>query len=143
MINFRSHHILCAFNFLGLGYSPEFIYNFWNVKKNLREETKIKIINCLDDICFSCPNADGKKCKNENTVQVLDQKHSLAFNVKIGDIITWQEATNRIKTLISKKLFDEICFSCKWKKFKVCENNLSDTVWKVENKHGKIKEKEV
>lgn len=139
-VDLRPHHLLCTFNFLGSGYSNKFISNFWNVKKKLEKNTKIRIVSHLDDICKACPNTKGNKCKKEKLIQTLDQEHFLALDLK-KRIMTWGDAVYKINSIVTKKVFDNICSSCKWKDYKICEKNLANKVWKAnpfEEKLGKF-----
>lgn len=129
-IKFRPHNFLCALGFIGEGYSPEFIANFTAIMAILTsaggDETKITIVNEADSICAPCPHRRGKSCASQELITQLDQDYGKTLNMNSGDVISWGEAKQRIKTHVSLDKFHSICASCEWKKLGVCEKALRE-----------------
>ncbi len=129
---FRPHHFLCAICFQGKGYSSAFINNFQNIMKVLQssegDPTKIKVVGGVDDICKACPERENAACTKQNKVMCFDNLHGEAFDIKIGMILTWQEAKTKISNCITQKKFHKICESCAWKKLGICESVIKQIV---------------
>lgn len=86
------------------------------------DNTKINIVTHTDSICEPCPNRTGKTCTSEEKISVLDAAHAQALEIKAGDSITWGEAKKRIAEKISLDTFHQICATCNWKQFGICED---------------------
>lgn len=129
---FRPHHFLCTLGFQGKGYSQNFIQNFQTLKDQLNtpegEETLLQITLIRDAICDACPNVRGPSCTTLAKIQVLDQAHLSILGLKEGDVLTWKEAKERIKSRISIEIFHTICAPCTWKNLGICEKSLKDLI---------------
>ncbi|MBX3709185.1 MAG: DUF1284 domain-containing protein [Gammaproteobacteria bacterium] len=127
--NFRPHHFLCALCFQGRGYSSAFIANFTSIMETLNliegNHTVIHIVSHTDSICDPCPNRMRNTCTTEEKITVLDRSHATALDIKAGESMTWGEAKNRIAEKISLEKFHQICATCNWKKYGICENALT------------------
>jgi hypothetical protein len=57
MITLRPHHLLCIRNFIGKGYSKDFVDNMKSLINTLEENPNQKVLikSGLDDICKKCP----------------------------------------------------------------------------------------
>lgn len=132
MINFRPHHFLCALCFQGRGYSPVFIQNFQTILNQLQEhaDLTITVTAKTDSICAPCPHNLGLSCQTEEKIQILDQAHANALAIKTGDQFTWQQAKQRIQEKISLSQFHEICHTCAWKEYGICEGVLKNFLQK-------------
>jgi|SRR5579885_732909 hypothetical protein len=128
-IYFRPHHFLCALCFQGRGYSPAFVANFQLIMDQLNsihgDETLITISGHTDSICDPCPNRLGRKCSTEEKVTGLDNAHAAALEIKPGTSITWGEAKKRIAEKITLAKFNQICATCSWKEYGICEGVLT------------------
>lgn len=127
-IHFRPHHFLCALCFRGKGYSPAFIDNFASIMATLSayENTKITITLNSDNICHPCPHRRDMLCQSQEKIAVLDQAHAQALDLKEHQTITWEEAKQLIKEKMTLNRFHQICSSCQWKRYGICENVLSE-----------------
>jgi uncharacterized protein len=121
-LKLRPHHLLCAANFVGEGYSSEFIENFKNVLQRLNAGEMIEINNGTDAICAACPNKQNDQCQNQIKVELLDKKHSNLLGVSEGDKVTWQEAQQLIKNKITTANLQQLCAGCEW--VIICQNKM-------------------
>lgn len=112
--------MFCIYNFVGKGYTDEFVINFQNIVNYLNDNKQFQIIDSLDSICFACPKHDGKVCEQQSKVKKLDQKVAELLNIKIGTILNWKQAQQLIKNKINSENFNEICSDCEW--FTICKN---------------------
>lgn len=129
-IHFRAHHFLCALCFQGKGYSPGFIKNFQAIMHRLKskegDDQPIQIVDRTDDICSPCPNRRHEICVDEEKIGVLDRAHANALQLKTNEILTWGEAKKRIADHLTLDVFHDICATCGWKPYGICENVLKD-----------------
>lgn len=137
-IQFRPHHFLCTFCFQGNGYSSKFIKNYKKIVARLNEEcgdqTPIEVVSLRDSICAPCPHRKGDVCADELNTKLLDDAHTAALNVQPGDVLNWGEAKKRILEKVTAQKFHEMCATCSWKSFGICETVLknSSLVWEPE-----------
>lgn len=128
-ITFRPHHFLCALCFQGKGYSPLFIANFQTIMDKLNspggDATVIQVTTHTDSICAPCPNRIGRHCATEEKIAVLDHAHTDALQLKTETILTWGEAKQRIKEKMTLESFHQICATCSWKQYGICESVLT------------------
>ncbi|MFQ9514758.1 MAG: DUF1284 domain-containing protein [Eubacterium sp.] len=112
----RPHHMLCLQFFEGKGYSDEFVENMMRVKQKLEQENPtVEIIEKPDDICESCPNNAGGKCKNEDSVKLHDQRVYEQVNRQIGNRADWKDITDAVRTnIIDAGKVKQVCLECKW-----------------------------
>lgn len=123
-IKIRPHHLVCSLCFNGTGYSQKFIENFANIIQRFTT-TQIEIVDELDEICAACPNHNQKKCDDFAKVIPLDNAYSKLFNLKKGDILSWQQAKNIIRHQLKLANFHQICAKCQWKDMGICETALA------------------
>lgn len=112
----RPHHMLCLQFFEGKGYSEEFVENMMRVKQRLEQENPmVNIVEGIDDICVNCPNCNGKKCKDEESVQEHDLRVYAQVREEIGNCASWKEISNVIqKNIIGPEKVREVCVRCQW-----------------------------
>lgn len=129
-LKYRPHHFLCTIGFQGKGYSPSFVENFQAIADHLRgpagEETPIEVVRETDSICHPCPNRTGTTCTSEAKIRALDQAHQHMLGLKVGEILTWAEAQERIVERVDDEGFDRACAPCAWKALGVCESALRE-----------------
>lgn len=127
-IFFRPHHFLCTLGFQGMGYSPGFVQNYWQIVKALHEneELSIQVVHTVDSICSPCPHNGKEVCQMEEKIQGLDLRHSQVLGISFGDHLTWQEAKMRLKEKMTIEAFHEACQGCQWKALGVCEIALRE-----------------
>lgn len=128
LIQFKPHHFLCSLAYQGMGYSLTFTKNYDRIIKDIRnnENTLIRVTFELDDICKKCPHEDGvsKKCKSQPLIEKLDNAHASILNFYDGELLSFKEAKERIRTSMSLEQFHQACGACEWKKLGVCEQAL-------------------
>lgn len=128
MIKYRPHHFLCTIGFQGRGYSPEFVDGFQKIADQLKSPdgdlTEIQIVDETDSICEPCPNRRGALCTTQEKITRLDRQHAQVLEWKIGEILTWRESKERIKSKLTLDQFHKICNGCEWKALGVCEEAL-------------------
>lgn len=115
MLNIRAHHLLCTKNFVGQGYSDDFSKNMTRLIKELEENSEVKLVADLDDICGPCPENLGHKCKNDDLVKSYDKRVLDFLNLTQDEIYSWED----IKKLACDIIFlknrrEEICRECQW-----------------------------
>lgn len=118
---------MCTLGFRGMGYSPDFVENFKEIKSQITEspETVIQIQSRTDHICTPCPHNVGHgKCTKQKKIESLDERHMKALELHDGITLTWSEALKRIKTHMTIEKFHESCEGCEWKSYGVCEEEL-------------------
>jgi hypothetical protein len=125
MLTFRPHHFLCTLCFQGKGYSPEFIANYKDIVKNLNNETVIKITQGTDSICAPCPHKRELKCASQEKIEFLDKQHQEVLELKPNETLTWKEAKEKIKNKLTLEKFHQICDTCSWKSYGICEQVLT------------------
>ncbi len=129
-INFRPHHFLCALCFQGRGYSSAFVAHFAAIMSLLHspegDNTHIHIVDHTDSICDPCPHRIGNACQTEEKIAVLDQAHANALDIKVNTTMTWGEAKNKIAQHLTLDKFHQMCATCSWKKWGICESRLKE-----------------
>ncbi|MBV9576476.1 MAG: DUF1284 domain-containing protein [Gammaproteobacteria bacterium] len=125
-IYFRPHHFLCTLCFQGKGYSQAFITHFYAVIAALNEEeANITVTKKTDTICTPCPHRREDLCHTEKEINVLDNAHAVALGILPSQQLSWKEAKNLIKEKITLEKFHQICATCGWKKYGMCEKVLT------------------
>ena len=125
-INFRPHHFLCTLCFQGKGYSPDFIRNYKDIVKNLADESLIQVTEHTDSICAPCPHKRELKCASQEKIAALDKNHAEVLELESEEVLTWQEAKQRIKQHMTLEKFHKICAPCSWKEYGICEKILTE-----------------
>lgn len=122
MITLRPHHLLCIRNFIGKGYSKDFVDNMKSLINTLEENPNQKVLikSGFDDICKKCPENNLGKCNSEDKVNILDKKVIECVNIQSGDIFSWEELMLKTDKAISREYFEKICSNCSW--FNTCKN---------------------
>ena len=115
MLKIRAHHLLCTENFVGEGYSDDFSKNMTRVLKELKENTKVKLLADLDDICGPCPENLGHRCESDDLVKSYDRKVLEVLNLSKDEIYSWKDIKKLACDIIfSKNRREEICGECQW-----------------------------
>jgi hypothetical protein len=129
-LKYRPHHFLCTLGFQGKGYSPSFVENFQAIVDRLRgpdgDETPIEVVGRTDSICQPCPNRTGATCTSEPKIQALDGAHQRMLELRIGEVLTWGEAQQRIAERVDVESFHRACAPCAWRSLGVCEAALRE-----------------
>ena len=124
MIVLRPHHLLCIRNFIGEGYSNDFVENMKSLIITLEEtpNQKVLIKSELDDICLKCPENKLEKCNSEDKVVALDKNVLECLSINDGEIHIWSEIKLKANQKITKEQFKNICSDCKW--YYICSNKF-------------------
>lgn len=117
MINIRAHHLLCMKYFKKKGYSKEFVLNFCEVMKVLKDNPVVRIIDNPGIICSACPYNDNGKCikkgpNYENEVRKDDSQIMKYLGIRPYQKIKISEARNLVDHNLEK--LREICKECEW-----------------------------
>jgi len=128
-VRFRPHHFLCALGFRGKGYSDGFTANMHRiVVEGLRapegEGTVIEITRNTDDICAPCPKRIGLRCRNQEQIETLDQRHLRALQLEYGQKLSWGEALDIIRSRVAPDGLQIICSGCQWLELGLCKEAL-------------------
>lgn len=118
---------MCHIAFKGEGYSSHFVKNFGKIVDFLKENenTLIKVVTDLDDICKACPNQTPlNSCNTQEKIEKLDNAYIDALDLKSGDIFTAKEVKTRLKDKMTLDIFHKACEECEWKKYGMCEEAL-------------------
>ena len=122
-IYLRPHHIMCINNFIGKGYSDEFVDNMRNVIALLENGAEIIFKKSCDNLCEKCPNRICNICESENKIIALDCNTISKLSLKYHNSYSFPELnkkyTNTIKT---EKDIEEVCGDCCW--IDICKNNI-------------------
>ncbi|MBB5183570.1 DUF1284 domain-containing protein [Catenisphaera adipataccumulans] len=100
VIRLRYHHGLCLKNFIGEGYSEEFVDHFNEVLEQL-PEAEIEWIEDCDTICASCPRRVGDHCSS-----VIPDKIDKKVRKYLKQGYSWNT--------MNQTLFSKICKGCEW-----------------------------
>lgn len=122
LIELRPHHLLCIKNFIGEGYSTEFVENMYSVIRILEgnPDEMIRIKVDLDDICSKCPENKNNFCSSEEKVSMLDKKAMENLDIHHGDEISWSDIKAKVSKVITPEKFEQICSNCSW--YYICGN---------------------
>ncbi len=127
MLRFRPHHFMCTMSFKGLGYSPEFVENYWQVVEQVHADmdAPIMVTYTDDNICSKCPHLlSSGLCESQHKIEQIDQQHGEVLGLKQGKVLSWNEALIRIKQNMSLANFHRVCAKCQWKSLGICEAAL-------------------
>jgi len=116
----RAHHLFCIRAFKGLGYSPEFVTNMYQVIDVLKKSKKIEISSELDCICSLCPNNVDNKCLSEEKVVQIDRDVLHFLQLQPDILYTIGDVQHTITQMLTAEDFDRICTTCVWKQMKIC-----------------------
>ncbi|HHP50511.1 MAG TPA: DUF1284 domain-containing protein [Moorella mulderi] len=115
MIDFyqvRAHHLLCARQFRGHGYSPGFVRR---VKRTLRlwqsRDKPIVLISHHDPWCWACPLKDTPDCRWAFHRDAL----TLDFlGLPPGSRLPWSQAQYLVEARLDREKILAICSGCPW-----------------------------
>lgn len=127
MLLLRPHHINCIFFYKGLGYSEEFIAGMNHTLDLLKKNphSKIKLAIKCDTLCSNCPNKQNNDaCTTLKTVEELDYKTLLLYNLNEDEEYMFSEIINSIYRNYDITKFHSICCNCNWYKHGTCNENI-------------------
>lgn len=122
-LSIRPHHILCINNFIGKGYSDDFVNNMTSITNNLKDDSIISFKKDCDTVCSHCPERRQNICKDEEHIQMLDNNTICKLNIDINKEYLWKELKDRYTQFVKQNdCLDKICFECKWND--ICNENI-------------------
>lgn len=117
IIELRPHHGMCIGQFIGKGYSDEFVRNMKHIINRLNHEKDIRIrLVCRTDcLCSSCPHNVNSICNSGQKVLNYDKTCLHICGLSENDEITWNEFKNKVnETIIKQDKLSEVCINCSW-----------------------------
>lgn len=126
MIQFRPHHFICTLGFQGKGYSNFFIKNYEKIIAQLNEDpgTLIQVVCKTDSICQACPRREDALCEHQDSIERIDDGYQQILGLQENQVLSWDQAKEKVKDLVTLDQFHFICQKCEWKRFGVCEGAL-------------------
>lgn len=120
----RPHHLLCIKAYEGKGYDKTFVENM-NKKIELlkKENIKVNIEICLDDLCSACPYNKGEKCETDEKVRRIDEKVLKNFNLECKQYL-YKDLSKKIENKMTKEVLKDICNECEWYEYGICQKHL-------------------
>ena len=102
------------------GYSKEFVLNFCEVMKALKDNPVVRVTNNADIICSACPHNNNGKCIRkgsnfEDEIKKDDNKVMKDLGIKPNTKMEIIEARNLVDQKLEK--LREICKDCEWLKY--------------------------
>ncbi|NLP34296.1 MAG: DUF1284 domain-containing protein [Clostridiales bacterium] len=124
MIELRPHHGMCIGQFVGKGYSKDFVDNMKYIIGKLESDNPyIKLVCHTDAICVRCPhNIDGI-CHSGQKVLYFDETCLRLCGLHEDEIIRWFDFKNIVKEMVLEKdILKEVCINCSW--IELCIKNI-------------------
>ncbi len=117
MINLRPHHGMCIGQFMGKGYSEEFVANMYKVIEELdsKPDEGIRLVCSVDVICSSCPHNEEGNCRSGQKVAEYDSMALKLCGLSDNDIVTWREFKKLVKVhILEQEKLNQVCHNCSW-----------------------------
>ena len=125
MLILRAHHLLCIQGYKGNGYSLSFTDNMDKVVNELKEDTCVRVITKMDDICVACPhNLKNGFCESQEKVISFDYKVLAQLKLIEGKTYLYKDILNNIKENLTFEMVLKICGSCDWFRYGYCFSEL-------------------
>ena len=119
ILNLRPHHLLCTRAFKGKGYSPAFVENMQCVINRLKTGCDITLIEGVDDICASCPERIGNRCRSETKVTAFDTA-ALSLLQLERKTYSYTKIDRILIAQLTEPAYHCICRGCEWKETGIC-----------------------
>ncbi|MEW6727507.1 MAG: DUF1284 domain-containing protein, partial [Bacillota bacterium] len=116
----RAHHLLCAGEFRGLGYTPVFVANFARVLAGLagRPAARVRLTDGTDVICAACPWLVEGSCVRdgggEAAVSRLDGLVLARLGLEPGATLTWARLRGLADERADRAWRMKVCRECSW-----------------------------
>lgn len=110
MIHLRAHHLFCIQNFVGNGYSKEFVDNMKQVIERLQNGEEVTIVKGTDDLCAFCPHNINGECESENP-GIFDNNTEALLPSPFTH--NWKALSGYLKQYNNENL-EWICQNCQW-----------------------------
>ncbi|MCL6613186.1 MAG: DUF1284 domain-containing protein [Firmicutes bacterium] len=116
----RAHHLLCAEEFRGLGYTQKFAANFARILEELngRPGTPVRLIEGPDAICAACPWSSPEGClrgdEGEKAVSRLDELVCARLGLEPGAVMSWADLGALLASRADRAWRLSVCRDCSW-----------------------------
>lgn len=117
MIQLRPHHGLCIQQFVGKGYSEDFVRNMSALIKQLEEnpEQEIRLCCQADDVCKYCPHRQDTGCTSGQKVERYDSACLALCGFQDGQKMKWKTfRAGVLEWIIHVGKLGEVCLDCEW-----------------------------
>jgi hypothetical protein len=124
MIELRPHHGMCIGQFIGNGYSEEFVENMKQTIAHLEasEDQRVKLVCRTDVICDKCPYNENDTCRSSQSVLDYDIACLRICGLEENQEISWGEFKNKVKeNILNSNKLNEVCMDCQW--IEICLQN--------------------
>jgi len=123
MIELRPHHGMCIGQFIGNGYSKDFVDNMKNIIIQLETDNPyIKLVCHTDAICDRCPHNVNGTCYSGQKVLYFDEACLRLCGLYENQVIRWVDFKNKVKEMIlGKDMLKNVCINCSW--IELCMKN--------------------
>ncbi len=113
-VKMRPHHILCAINFQGKGYTELFVRNMNSIIARLDAGEELEIVDGPDEICACLKGSAFWHCENASVAQRdLDALEALALSK--GERILFTKARRlSLQSRFQSGEFKRVCDRCEW-----------------------------
>ena len=127
MYMLRGHHLFCLIGYQGMGYSQEYIENMTNLQKTLRANPgmRIQLVKGPDQLCEKYPSTGEYHCQNDDIYE-RDAAILEKLGLNIGQILIWEEIESLIQKYIVPSDIQNVCESCSWRSYGVCEEGIEE-----------------
>ncbi|EOR23039.1 DUF1284 domain-containing protein [Niallia alba] len=127
MYKLRGHHLLCLLGYRGMGYSAEYIENMTHLHHTLRMEpnTIIHLVDEPDYLCEKYPNSGKYHC-HDTHIYKRDALIMEKLALQVGQKVKWKDIEERVCQHIIPSDLAEICETCSWRSYGVCEIGIKD-----------------
>lgn len=123
---FRPHHLLCVLNYIGKGYSDDFIRNYDDIVAKINAgQRDIEIVRGPDDICGPCLNESFCHCRDEHKhledVATLPELQSVTGleNLDFGSVfVLTDDIIQNLRAEFKAGRIRRGCQNCEW--FDLC-----------------------
>jgi hypothetical protein len=130
MIRLRGHHLLCALNYSGSGYTPEFISNFDEVCAALSAGVPALLVWGDDSICGPMENHPEKHCHHlrihlRDFLGFVSTSLSLRRLMWPGmEVVITKDMVERMRHSFQGGKIRMGCIGCEW--FSHCTKNAAN-----------------
>lgn len=127
MITLRGHHLLCALNYSGSGYTPEFISNFDDICARMTAGEEVKLTWKPDSICQPMLNHPESHC-HQPRIHFRDVMGFLSASLALRmwlwpgrTVVLTADKVAKLRQCFHSKIMRLGCIGCEW--FSHCTKN--------------------
>ncbi len=117
MVHLRPHHGLCIQQFVGKGYSEEFVKNMTEIIGVLEKSPQQEVELCCqaDDLCRCCPHKQEQGCTSGQKVEQYDAACLALCGYTPGTRIPWKEFRETVaRQILRAGKLETVCKGCEW-----------------------------